>query len=390
MHILFVNEYCGFMGGVEQNMAHTARELRRRGHRLSLAYQRPTGNRVEEFQALYDECFVGLPDGPKLADSPVVYIHRIPSIEPWLNLARQYGLRTVRMVHDHDLTCPRRHKYYFHNQRACHQAAGWRCWLDLAFLEKSPHSGKFQLRSLNQFFGELRLHDQLDQILVASNSMLEELLSNQVPATRLTVLAPVVPVKAPSDQPQPQDLHNAGAAELLYVGQLVRGKGVDLLLRALAQVIGRRPGTRLRIIGQGNAKASLQLLAKKLGLEQSVEFSGFIAPEELDRAYADCRLLAVPSRWPEPFGMIGLEAAAHQKPVVAFAVGGIPDWLRHGHTGYLVADQDIAGFAATMLQLLEQPELAARLGRQAHSWINSNFQFSDYIDKLSDILRGAA
>ncbi len=389
MHILFVNEFCGFLGGVEQNMAHSARALKQRGHTLSLAYEQATKTRFQEFL----ECFnqgqpfvncAGLDSQlATLGPIDVIYVHRISRIEHLINYASSRNIRIVRMVHDHDLTCPRRHKYFVWNSQACHYPAGWRCWLDLAFIEKNPNSGRPQFKSLSNFFQELKLQSRLDQVLVASSYMKDELLMNGIYAERLQVLAPVVP-----QVPRPLRDEPTGKmrCEVLYVGQLIKGKGVDLLLRAFAIVSQSKPEMRLTIVGKGNAETGLKGLASQLGLQSNVEFAGFLEPSELDSVYSSCQVLAVPSRWPEPFGMIGLEAAAYAKPVVGFASGGIPDWLIHNETGLLVAERDIAGFASALKHLLEHPERARELGLSAKARAESHFRFSDYIDNLERVL----
>lgn len=389
MHILFVNEFCGFLGGVEQNMAHCARALKERGHTLTLAYERATKARYEEFLDCFHQAQLFVNDSSldaqlaALGSIDVIYVHRIASIEPLLNFAARHKIPVIRMVHDHDLACPRRHKYFVWNSHACHHPAGWRCWLDLAFIEKNPQSGRPQIKSLSKFFQELKLHAKLDQVLVASNYMKDELLMNGIAADKLHVLAPVVP-----QIPRPPTSEPSGPVrcEVLYVGQLIKGKGVDLLLRAFSKVCQSNSKLRLTIVGKGNAENGLKSLASQLGLQGNVEFAGFLEPSELDSVYSSCQVLAVPSRWPEPFGMIGLEAAAYAKPVVGFASGGIPDWLIHNETGLLVAERDVAGFAAALKHLLEHPERARELGLGAKHRAESHFRFSDYIDNLERVL----
>ena len=386
MRILFVNEYCGFLGGVEQNIAHVARALKVRGHHLSLLYSKASSKGSEDYQKLFDHTQQAPLDNlcsrvPALADSlraETIYLHRIPDIEPFLSWPGHP--RRVRMVHDHDLACPRRHKYYVWNQQICRHPAGWRCFADLAFIEKGPH-GRPQYKSLQEFFRQLQLHQKLEALVVGSQFMLEELLQNRIPCERLHLLAPVVPTPTleltpPSPEPA-----------VLYVGQLIRGKGVDLLLRALALL---KTPFRLDIIGDGNARPSLETLSRSLGLTGQVTFHGFVDPSGLAQAFRNCRLVAVPSRWPEPFGMTGLEAASYGRPVVGFASGGIPDWLEHGRTGYMAAEQDVPGLARALAGLLENHQLAEKMGREAHQRARLRFSFDLYIERLEECLRGAS
>jgi glycosyltransferase involved in cell wall biosynthesis len=97
-------------------------------------------------------------------------------------------------------------------------------------------------------------------------------------------------------------------------------------------------------------------------------------------------VVVVPSRWPEPFGMIGLEAMRHGRPVVAFGVGGISDWLHHNHTGILVPEQDIEAMAQGIEQILLRDEFATRLGSNAYDRFVNHYAFDDYISRLESFL----
>ena len=93
---------------------------------------------------------------------------------------------------------------------------------------------------------------------------------------------------------------------ILYVGQLIRGKGVDTLLKAQA-ILNRQLTVPipLHILGAGNDEQRLKSLAVELGLADSVVFKGWVAHENLVGYYDAASLVVVPSRWPEPFGMVG-------------------------------------------------------------------------------------
>jgi len=219
---------------------------------------------------------------------------------------------------------------------------------------------------------------QLDLSLVASGFMQLELLSNGFPPERTCVL----PLAIPQDVTSPSVVPS-GIPTVLYVGQLIHGKGVDLLLRALAQI---NVSFRAIIVGKGNAEASLRCLSRELGLEDRVEFAGWVENASLPGYYALSHVVAVPSRWPEPFGMVGLEAMRHAKPVVAFDVGGIPDWLTHGHTGLLVTPGNVGAFAEALERLIVDRELAVTLGAAGAIQVKKRFGFDIYIDRLLELL----
>jgi len=160
---------------------------------------------------------------------------------------------------------------------------------------------------------------------------------------------------------------------------------VDLLLRALSHV---GCDYELTVAGTGNARTRLDRLARQLGISDKVRFAGWVSPQDIGQHYAAAKVVVVPSRWPEPFGMIGLEAMHHGRPVVAFKVGGIPDWLEHGITGLLVPEQDVRAFAAALEQLLGDSQLCTKLGRQAQQRVRTRFDFEQYLDRLEGFLGG--
>ncbi len=378
MNILFVNEKCGSFGGVEQNIAETAAALADRGHRCALAYAERTGRDEAVFSRGFAETFPWTEMSARGAASApdVVYLHKVPMVKPLI--AASGAKRSVRMVHDHDLCCPRRHKYTIWTGKVCTRAAGWHCMTDLASLQRGGRAG-FTLRGLGAFWSELAANRSVDQLLAGSRFMRDELLVNGFPQEHVRVLAPVTEPEAGELSPCPAE------ARILFVGQVIKGKGVDLLLRALSRVEG--PWTA-DIIGTGNAFEKMRGLAKELELAERVCFHGWVDHRQLGEYYRRARVVTVPSRWPEPFGMVGLEAMRLGRPVAGFAVGGIPDWLKDEETGLLAPEQDVAAYAAALTRLLHEPGLAERMGDAGRARAAAEFSFGHYIDCLESILGG--
>ena len=145
---------------------------------------------------------------------------------------------------------------------------------------------------------------------------------------------------------------------MVYAGRIVREKGVDVLIRAAREV-----DAEFVICGDGRLEA-MRELARRCGVERRVQFKGWLGPEELSREVADALVMAVPSLWPEPFGMVGIEALAAGRPVVASATGGIEDWLEHGVSGLCVEPGDVRGLACALNELLADRSASARWGRR--------------------------
>lgn len=396
MKILFVNEKCGYFGGVEQNIADTVEGLNSRGYNCYLAYGEISARDLEQYKALFEKTFLCQEIGATTEDtatqtlegilgqvSPdVIYFHKIPELKSCMHLLPK--IRTVRMVHDHDLCCPRRHKYFMSNGRVCHHKLDWRCWLDGAFIARDPSARSgFAFVSIGRKLREMRRNYHLDALLVGSRFMRDELLQNRFPEEKVFVLPPVIRmahiVRGQTPSPVPDD------PQILYVGQLIRGKGVDLLLQAFK---GLTCDFRATIVGTGNAEPKLKALCNELGLDNRVNFLGWVRNEDLGHFYSKAKVVVVPSRWPEPFGMIGLEAMHHGRPVVAFDVGGIPDWLDHLQTGILVPEQDVGAFGKALQKILGKNRFAARLGQNGLRRVRDHYSFERYLDRLEGCLRG--
>lgn len=391
MRILFVHEIRGFFGGVEQNVVDAATGLGARGHVCALAYGRESGRETARFDAAFSERFAcreladeASPGAGRLevaiaAFAPeLIYVHKVPAIAPVL--AARGRIPVARMVHDHDLVCPRRHKYMLFSGQVCTRPQGLACFADGAFVERAPGAPLgFRWVDIQARLAELPAHDAVDRMLVASRYMRDELVANGVDPARIEVVPPAVELRAAAPEPV------GTAPRLLYVGQLVRGKGVDLLIRALA--LCARPIT-LTIVGSGNARPALEALVRSLKLDERVTFAGWASRDELAVAYRDARVVVVPSRWPEPFGMVGVEAMARGRPVVASNVGGIPDWLDHGVTGLVAPPQDTLALARALERVALEPDLAETLGARARAAWERRFTMPHLIDRLESALEG--
>jgi glycosyltransferase involved in cell wall biosynthesis len=166
-------------------------------------------------------------------------------------------------------------------------------------------------------------------------------------------------------------------------------KGGDVLIEA-ASIATRLLGRPVRLVfaGEGPQKEAWRSLAAKRAVQ--AEFTGWIDFEERQRIYGRSVLVAVPSLWPEPFGLIGLDAAALGRPAVAFDVGGIRDWLSDGVNGRLVKPSAGAqGLAEAMAELLRSQPDRERMGKAALD-VARKMSVPAHVDRLEEVLRNAA
>jgi glycogen(starch) synthase len=174
---------------------------------------------------------------------------------------------------------------------------------------------------------------------------------------------------------------------VLCLGRIVRDKGFDLAVEALAVVARRIPAARLLIAGDGPERPALERQAQELGIADAVRFAGWVSPEAVPALINEAALVVMPSRWEEAFGLVALQAAQMGRPVVATRVGGLPEVVLHGETGLVVGKEDGAALAEAILFLLEHPDEAARLGEAARRRAADAFSMDRYLDQHDALYR---
>ncbi len=170
-----------------------------------------------------------------------------------------------------------------------------------------------------------------------------------------------------------------GVALVCSVGRLVAVKDHDLLFRALAHVLAQKPTVRLLLVGDGERRPHLEAASRRSPLRGHVLFLGW--REDLERIYADADLVVNSSR-NEGTPVALIEAMAAARPVIATAVGGTPDLIRHGETGWLVPPGDPQALAETILHVLNHPDEAARCARAAQAFAFAHFTADRLIERM--------
>ncbi len=169
---------------------------------------------------------------------------------------------------------------------------------------------------------------------------------------------------------------------VVFAGRVVAPKGVDVLIRAAAEVDGE-----FVICGDGWRLEATRRLARRLGVLDRVRFTGWLSAEDLAHELAEASVVTIPSVWPEPFGLVGIEALAAGRPVVASATGGVGDWLEDGVNGMFVAPGDAPGLARTLNELLADPSRQRALGEAGRQMVARRFSPGQHVDALREAYR---
>jgi glycosyltransferase involved in cell wall biosynthesis len=286
-------------------------------------------------------------------------------------------LPVVRSLHDFSFACATG-EHWFRGGAACTRAHGSGCFEGM-IRRGCAHRVDLRdpLRRYRDVSARLPVLRRTPSLVVYSRAVRDVALANGFGPKSVSVIPCFV--ERASQLPAPPE----GRA-LAFVGRIVHAKGLDVALRALASVPSA--WDELHVAGDGWARGDAERLAGSLGLGDRVTFHGWIRPEAVDALLHGARALLLPSRWPEPFGIAGLEALAHGRPVIASRVGGIPEWLDET-TGILVPPGDEQALAHAVEAL--DGDTAAELGRAG--WHHAaQFSREGHLAALDGVYRNVA
>ncbi|MFQ5692238.1 MAG: glycosyltransferase family 4 protein, partial [Nitrospinota bacterium] len=224
-----------------------------------------------------------------------------------------------------------------------------------------------------------RAHRRMPRMVAPSGFVRALLVRNGFPAEGIDVIPYFTDLPGgPDAEPE--------ARRVLFVGRLAPEKGIDLLMDALASLSAP---CALDVVGDGPEMDPLRRKAEAAKGRVDARFHGWVDNAEVSRFYRRAALLAFPSYSLETFGIVGIEAMAHRRPVVAFDVGGVREWLAEGETGYAVPRKDVAALAGRIGRLLEDRELARRLGERGRALVEERFTREAHMRRLVPLLESA-
>jgi glycosyltransferase involved in cell wall biosynthesis len=183
-----------------------------------------------------------------------------------------------------------------------------------------------------------------------------------------------------AESPVPAD------GRVAFLGRMTRLKGGDLLIRAVHDA-AQRLGAPVPLLMMGDGPQRMEWESLAARLEVPCTFSGWVSGRRRWELLRRCSVAALPSIWPEPFGLVGLEAGAVGVPTIAADVGGVREWLRDGTNGILVpAPASPASFGAALARLLSDPTAQRRL-RAGATRMASEMTVARHVDRLEPVLR---
>jgi len=172
---------------------------------------------------------------------------------------------------------------------------------------------------------------------------------------------------------------------LLSVGRLEENKGFVDLARALGAIRTEMPERwRWVVVGEGPARSEIQRVAASVGVGEHTVLTGAIPDAALEALYERAAVFVHPTRY-EGSSMVTREAMAHEEPVIATRVGGIPDKVVDGVSGMLVPPGDVEALARTIEAAISEPEMLAEWGVEGRRIVEEAFSWSERISEVIEL-----
>jgi glycosyltransferase involved in cell wall biosynthesis len=360
--------------------------LGKAGHDVALAYHDDQPSlvdcpvfRVSEALSI-PERQAALEKAVRMFQPDVLYCHSAKVMSSLPGLSERFPLASF--YHDQSIFCSGGDRCS-RDWDPCHRPHGWSCLLRhyaTGCGGKNPINNWRRWRGIDSRMLAWRL--PRSRVQVASRFMQRGLEENGFPANRLDL----VPLCA---EPPPADASIATEPGLLLLpGRMVKSKGIDLAIHAFAQL--HDLPCHLVVAGDGPQREALEQLVRDLGVTLRVTFTGEILPTALASWYARASVVLFPVLRPEPFGLIGVEALAYGKPIVAFDGGAVDEWLWPGETGSKVQKRTPEAFASAIRELLCDPQRCTAMGQAAkrrHAFFHPDAFIQRLIDALERTIR---
>jgi glycosyltransferase involved in cell wall biosynthesis len=305
--------------------------------------------------------------GPDLCHAHNVYHHLSPSI---LGLVRSRGIPLVMTLHDLKIACPA-YSMLTHDG-VCERCKDGRLY---QVVTNRCMKGSLALSALVMLESYLHLAlgsylRNVDRFLVPSRFYLHKLVEWGFPAERFEYVPNFVAAES-------FEARYAPGARFVYFGRLSPEKGIATLIRAAAEAqVG------IDVIGTGPAESELRALAAG----RDVRFLGYLTGTKLNAAVSSARAVVVPSEWYENAPLAVLEGAALGKPLIVARIGGLPELVVEGESGWSFESRSVSDLAATLRRVarLSDADVAAA-GMAARRRIEDEFSPQRYLERIRGV-----
>lgn len=382
MKVIQVCNWHRVRGGRELVAEETTNFLKRRGHAVLLATRdseelgRGLVRKIHAFvcglYSLSDRRFIA----KLICDfrPDIIHVHGLhPLFSPWsLVECRSANVPVVLTCHEYHLTCPT--NLHLHNGIVCERcASGREYWCVLKNCRKNTfESLAYSLHST--VARKLRLyHDNVSIFVALTQFAKRSLIAAGFADERIAVLPNMVSIPDSPTDP-------SNGEYIAYVGRMGSEKGVDTLLAAAS----RLPELCVQLAGEGAAIGELVTKASR-----NVSFVGRLDRARIAAFYRKARFVVVPSKGFEMCPLVISEAMAHGLPIIASRIGGLPEMVEDGFTGFLFEPGNSQDLASKMKLLWESPDLCREMGRAGREKAIQEYSEDVYYKRLMILYRKA-
>jgi glycosyltransferase involved in cell wall biosynthesis len=354
MRVLQVNTFADRVGGAEVYLHDLSARLREAGHIVGLfASSSAASTSTPEARVVRRPDWDG---GALLSDGPLesafvefcgefkpdlIHLHNLHSFSVTL-VARlaQLGIPTVQTIHDAGLLCA--NSWLVHGDgQVCEGGVGAKC-AQHSCERNYPYDGRI-LTSTRLRADALR---RTCEAWIAPSVFFQGLAARHG-------LEPVHRIAYSCSKVRPPRERRPSSKRILFAGRLVREKGIEFLIRAWPEVLSAHPDAELFIAGDGPVRESLVALCGDLGLDAARILRGKVPHAEIDGLMLESCALALPSIWVENSPLSCYESLQVGLPMIASSIGGLPDLVVPGRTGWQVPARDQQALSSAMISALD-------------------------------------
>jgi glycosyltransferase involved in cell wall biosynthesis len=391
MRILHINDTYKPVGGTEVYLDSLSSTFKENGHEIFL-FSIDDEKEIEESNLfVYKDIFKRSPSkyilwyyfNPslynrlqkwiKMVNPDIIHIHNNGKFASSILLALNgNSIPVVQTVHDHTLVCP---------TSFCINSQGMPC--EGGFGIKCPRNrciswARYAYQQLPEYMKIHLLKKNVSIFIAPSRALQNRLINNGF--QNVIYFPNFVDVNKFK-----YDLNKMESCNVLYVGRLSIEKGVNYILEAFPKIVQVHPSCILNIIGDGPLRSNLFHLARNLGIEKQVIFHGRLSGDPLIEAFQKANVVVIPSIVLENSPIVAYEAMASGRPIVGSNIGGIPDLVMDGETGFLVEPGNSDQIAEEVIKLLSDRELAIIMGNKAKEYCFINYNKEYHYKKLKII-----
>jgi len=385
MKILQIHFRYDRFGGGERYFLNLCDALEERRHKVIVVSSRhPDNYRARDRKEIFIDRSFGLRTGYKMwgrvkdiiksEDPDIIHLHETFLFMSPFIIRKLIKLKpTVQTLHNSIFFCPK-HTKILPGGDICNYGMGTKCISSGCLRE-------INLPLALSMFWRILVTKKVDKVIVPSHYLKEESVRNGIPSEKIEIVPHFTDKNPKNEYIEPE------GDTILFVGRTDLLKGIGELINALSLIKERL--WKAYIIGTGDGLEKYIKMSQDLGIEEKIIFLKNLDYEDIDEYYQKALMVVFPSMCTESFGLVGIEAMSFGRPVVAFDVGGPREWLVDGETGFLVKRGDIKGLADRISQLLQDEQLARKMGQKGQERVEKYYRKEIHLKQLLTIYEEA-